>query len=118
MEKSYTFLPLNKGGNVMQSTKVRIDRQIGGSLEEVVRELLPKKTGFVEVQYDVKDQEHPSHTHPTDEILHILEGSLTFTVEKETAICSAGDRIYLPKETLHGSKAGAFGCTYVIAILK
>ncbi|WLR43269.1 cupin domain-containing protein [Bacillus carboniphilus] len=99
--------------------QTRFEKQVGGALDEVVYELLPKdKTGYVEVQYDTPHQEHPYHTHPTDEILHIIEGGLFFTVDDETIYCEEGDRIYLPKYVWHGSKAGEEGCTYIIAILK
>ncbi|MEC0666440.1 cupin domain-containing protein [Priestia flexa] len=102
----------------MELKKAFIKKGIGGGLEEVIHELLPKHTGYVEVQHDVAGQEHPSHTHPTDEILHIIKGSIYFTVEGEITRCEAGDRIYLPKHTKHASKADVNGCTYVISILK
>jgi quercetin dioxygenase-like cupin family protein len=102
----------------MSFTKAKIEKNIGGSMEEVVREILPEATSYVEVQLDAPHKEHPTHTHPTDEILHILEGSISFTVDGETSICEAGDRIYLPKNTLHSSKAGSLGCLYVISIQK
>ncbi|KOO47489.1 cupin domain-containing protein [Priestia koreensis] len=102
----------------MQVKRVSIKKGFGGSLEEVVRNLLPTDTGYVEVQHDVAHKEHPTHTHPTDEILHILEGSVYFTADGETVLCEAGDRIFLPSETVHSSKAGPDGCVYVISILK
>ncbi|MED3981730.1 cupin domain-containing protein [Priestia megaterium] len=98
--------------------KASIKKGVGGKFEEVIKELLPAYTGYVEVQHDIAFQTHPSHTHPTDEILHILEGSIYFTVERDTVLCQAGDRIHLPKQTVHSSKAGPDGCTYVISILK
>ncbi|MDQ0243135.1 mannose-6-phosphate isomerase-like protein (cupin superfamily) [Bacillus fengqiuensis] len=102
----------------MYIKKAYIKKGVGGHLEEIVKGLLPKDTGYVEVQHDVSDHEHPTHTHPTDEILHVLEGSIYFTVEGNTTLCEAGDRIFLPKHTVHSSKAGPGGCTYVISILK
>ncbi|MBM7703766.1 cupin domain-containing protein [Metabacillus iocasae] len=102
----------------MKIKKASIKKGVGGNLEEVINGLLPMKTGYVEVQWDTPHQDHPTHTHPTDEILHILEGSVYFSVEDETVLCEAGDRIYLPKETKHSSKAGPSGCKYVISIQK
>ncbi|TYR80565.1 cupin domain-containing protein [Priestia megaterium] len=102
----------------MYVKKASIKKGVGGSLEEVIEELLPSYTGYVEVQHDVPSQEHPTHIHPTDEILHIIKGSIYFTVEHETTLCEEGDRIFLPKQTYHSSKAGSNGCTYVISILK
>jgi uncharacterized protein len=102
----------------MPMAKVTIERNVGGNMEDVVREIMPEATSYVEVQNDAPHQEHPTHTHPTDEILHILEGSIYFTIGEETTLCHPGDRIHLPKETIHGSKAGPTGCLYVISIQK
>jgi quercetin dioxygenase-like cupin family protein len=102
----------------VEITNVKIEKNVGGKMEEVIRELLPEATSYVEVQHDAPFQAHPSHTHPTDEILHILDGSIAFTVGGETTVCSKGDRIFLPKETVHSSKATYEGCLYVISIQK
>jgi mannose-6-phosphate isomerase-like protein (cupin superfamily) len=98
--------------------KASIKKGVGGKVEEVIKELLPTYTGYVEVQHDIAFQTHPTHTHPTDEILHILEGSIYFTVERDTVLCQAGDQMHLSKQTVHSSKASPDGCTYVISILK
>ncbi len=84
-------------------------------LEEVVAELLPE-TGSIEVQRDTPGREHPTHTHPTDETLHILAGSITFEVQGKRSECHPGHRLLLPRETPHSSVAGPRGCLYVIAL--
>lgn len=84
-------------------------------LEEVVVELLPE-TGSVEVQRDTPGRAHPAHTHPTDETLHILAGTITFEAEGRSSECGPGDRLLLPRETPHSSIAGPRGCLYVIAL--
>ncbi|QPC46001.1 YqcI/YcgG family protein [Mangrovibacillus cuniculi] len=114
--------------NVNEYVKYRVEtafdeaafeRNVGGTLQEVVDSLLPVEgTGYVEVQTDAPNKAHPSHTHPTNEILHILNGSITFTVDDVETECFPGDRIYLPKGTVHSSVSGPEGCLYVIAILK
>ncbi|CAG9621591.1 YqcI/YcgG family protein [Sutcliffiella rhizosphaerae] len=96
----------------------RVEKGVGRALEEVVNELLPiKGTGYVEVQKDEPFKAHPSHTHPCNEILHILKGSISLEVNSALYVCNAGDRIFLPKEMVHGSLAGIDGCLYVIAVL-
>jgi quercetin dioxygenase-like cupin family protein len=84
-------------------------------LGKVVAELLPE-TGSVEVQRDTPGREHALHTHPTDETLHIVAGSITFEVAGERSECGPGDRLLLPAETPHASMAGPEGCLYVIAL--
>ena len=84
-------------------------------LEDVVAELLPE-AGSVEVQRDTPGREHALHTHPTDETLHILAGSIAFEVEGRRSECGPGDRLLLPAQTPHASEAGPDGCLYVIAL--
>ncbi|WP_187442041.1 YqcI/YcgG family protein [Sutcliffiella horikoshii] len=97
----------------------KVERGVGGSLEKVTMELLPiKGTGYVEIQKDEPFKAHPTHTHPTNEVLHILDGSVSMEVGGDLITCQQGDRIYLPKDTVHGSLAGIDGCLYVIAVLK
>ncbi len=102
----------------MKIKSAEVLRDVGGKMEYVIRDLLPESTCFVEVQKDAPFKEHPTHTHPEDEVLHILEGQLYFTINETEWICNAGDRLFLPKETPHSSKAGKKGCLYVISINK
>ncbi|HEX6289366.1 MAG TPA: cupin domain-containing protein [Herpetosiphonaceae bacterium] len=101
----------------MQPTfaQAQIVRGSSLSLEEAVMELLPP-TGSVEVQRDTPGREHPTHTHPTDETLLIIKGQITFTVGDRSEQCGPGDRLLLPKGTLHSSVAGPEGCLYIIAL--
>jgi quercetin dioxygenase-like cupin family protein len=46
---------------------------------------------------------HPFHTHPEmDEIIYVLEGSMTQWLEKEQRELRPGDSIYIPRGTVHG----------------
>jgi mannose-6-phosphate isomerase-like protein (cupin superfamily) len=94
---------------------VRVVHGAARGMEEAVLELLPP-TGSVEVQRDTPLREHPTHTHPTDETLLILDGSISFTVGGESRRCGPGDRLLLPEGTPHASVAGPEGCLYVIAM--
>ncbi|MCP1181952.1 YqcI/YcgG family protein [Paenibacillus sp. 1781tsa1] len=85
------------------------------TLEEAVMQLLPV-TGSVEVQRDTPFREHKSHTHPTDETLLIINGDITFFTEEGELHCTPGDRILLPANTVHSSKAGENGTLYIIAL--
>ena len=97
----------------MEKMQPKIVQGSSITLEEAVMELLPE-TGSVEVQRDTPGREHPTHTHPTDEILLIVSGDITFTVGSEQNHCTSGDRLYLPKGTEHASIAGEGGCLYII----
>jgi mannose-6-phosphate isomerase-like protein (cupin superfamily) len=97
--------------------RVKSPRVIAGAavtLERAVLELLPQ-AGSVEVQRDPPGFVHATHTHPSDETLLIVSGSITFDCDGRQLECTSGDRLLLPEGTSHGSRAGVSGCTYVIA---
>lgn len=96
-------------GQTPRVIRTSIDR-----LDQVVGDLLPP-TGAVEVQRDTPHRIHSLHRHPVDETLHIVEGQIDFEVAGATFRCGPGDRLLLPAETPHASRAGAPGCLYVIA---
>lgn len=80
---------------------------------EGIDDLIPK-IGTIKVRRDPPGHVHATHTHDTDEVLLILEGSLTFAVGDRTASCYSGDRLILPVNTQHSSVAGSEGCLYLI----
>lgn len=46
---------------------------------------------------------HPFHTHPEmDEIIYVLEGSMTQWLEHEKRDLRPGDSIYIPRGVVHG----------------
>lgn len=81
----------------------------------IIRQILPHQ-GSIEVQHDQPGKEHSWHTHPTDETLVILEGSVRFYHEAGERICRPGDVIHLPAHLRHGSVALDDGCVYLIAL--
>lgn len=96
---------------------VKSPRVVSGApvtLEKAVLELLPQE-GSVEVQRDPPGFTHAPHTHSTDETLLIVSGSITFDCAGQLLECASGDRLLLPEGTVHSSRAGANGCTYIIA---
>jgi quercetin dioxygenase-like cupin family protein len=45
------------------------------------------------------------HTHPGEEIIYVLEGSLEYEIEgKPTATLKAGDVLFIPAGTIHAAK--------------
>jgi quercetin dioxygenase-like cupin family protein len=62
----------------------------------------------------------PKHTHPGEEIVYVLEGSLEYEVEGEPPVTlKAGDVLFIPAGTIHaaknvGSGNGAELATYVV----
>jgi quercetin dioxygenase-like cupin family protein len=62
----------------------------------------------------------PRHTHPGDEIIYVLEGSLEYQVEgKPPVTLKAGDVLFIPAGTIHAAKNVGSGnaaelATYVV----
>jgi quercetin dioxygenase-like cupin family protein len=62
----------------------------------------------------------PRHTHPGEEIVYVLEGSLEYEVEGRPPVTlKAGDVLFIPARTIHAAKNvgngnGAELATYVV----
>lgn len=62
----------------------------------------------------------PRHTHPGEEVIYVLEGSLEYEVEgKPTATLKPGDVLFIPAGTIHAAKAIGSGkgvelATYIV----
>ena len=62
----------------------------------------------------------PRHTHPGEEIIYVLEGSLEYQVEgKPPVTLKAGEVLFIPAGTIHsarnvGSSKGAELATYIV----
>jgi quercetin dioxygenase-like cupin family protein len=46
----------------------------------------------------------PRHTHPGEEIIYVLEGSLEYEVAGKTVALKAGDVLFVPAETVHAAR--------------
>ncbi len=66
----------------------------------------------------------PGHTHPGDEIIYVLEGTLVYDIEGQgSKTVKAGDVLFVPAGVVHsakniGSVKGAELATYVVEIGK
>ncbi|WP_166459389.1 YqcI/YcgG family protein [Amycolatopsis pithecellobii] len=83
-----------------------------------LRELLPQQ-GSIELQHDQPGKMFTWHQHDLDEELYVIDGGMTvYWVDQDGAYheqpVTAGARIQLPANTVHGSTAAASGCHYVI----
>jgi quercetin dioxygenase-like cupin family protein len=54
------------------------------------------------------------HSHDHDESLWCIRGSITFTIDGSDYRLDPGDRLMLPRGTVHAAVAGPAGATYVI----
>lgn len=58
--------------------------------------------------------DYQPHSHDHNESLWLLDGEMTFTVAGREFRLRTGDRLMLPKGTVHTAHAGADGATYLI----
>lgn len=73
----------------------------------------------VRVDFD-PGYESPRHTHPGEEIVYVIEGTLVYDVEGRPPVTlKAGDVLFIPAGTIHaaknvGSTNGAELATYIV----
>jgi quercetin dioxygenase-like cupin family protein len=60
----------------------------------------------IQVRVDIEPgMAFPKHTHPGEEIIYVLKGSLEYEVEgKPPATLKAGDVLFIPAGTIHAAK--------------
>ena len=63
---------------------------------------------------DPPEAHYQPHHHDHDESIWIVAGEMTFTTPGRALRLAAGDRLMLPRGTVHGAQAGARGATYLV----
>ena len=61
----------------------------------------------------------PSHTHPGEEIIYVLEGTWAYVIDGRPVTAKAGDVLFVPARTIHSAKNVGTGnaaelATYVV----
>ena len=71
--------------------------------------------GFdVTVWSDPPGRKYTPHRHDHDESLWCLDGSIVFAIAGKEYPLTPGDRLMLPRGTVHAAEAGVSGATYLI----
>jgi quercetin dioxygenase-like cupin family protein len=63
---------------------------------------------------DAPGASYTPHSHDHDESLWVLEGEITFGSGGNELRLGPGDRLMLPRGTVHTARAGTQGATYLI----
>jgi len=63
---------------------------------------------------DPPDADYSPHAHDHDESLWVIDGEITFGAEGQELRLGPGDRLMLPKGTIHTARAGREGARYLI----
>ena len=63
---------------------------------------------------DPPGADYTAHAHDHDESLWVIEGEITFGADGKDLRLGPGDRLMLPKGTVHTARAGSQGARYLI----
>lgn len=63
---------------------------------------------------DPPNRLYAPHSHDHDESLWCIAGAITFHIAGRDHRLEPGDRLMLPRATVHGATAGSAGATYLI----
>jgi quercetin dioxygenase-like cupin family protein len=63
---------------------------------------------------DPPHRAYAPHRHDHDESLWCVRGAITFRIDGSDYRLGPGDRLMLPRGTVHAATAGAVGATYLI----
>ena len=83
--------------------------------QEIIQSL--NSEGYTKVYiHDAKPNEnYPSHSHPWDTKLIILNEQLEVEINNKHLILGPGDKIDILRDVVHKGKAGIKGCRYIVA---
>jgi quercetin dioxygenase-like cupin family protein len=82
--------------------------------EKSLRDQL-ERNGFDVFRWsDAAGADYPPHSHDHDESLWVVGGEISFGIAGKSYPLRAGDRLMLPRGTVHTAKAGPAGATYLI----
>lgn len=95
-------------------TEVVRNADIDFSLTEKLIDILPGQ-GCIELQQDGPGKVHDWHRHDNEEVLIVLKGEMTFSIDDADFVCGPGDALRLSANERHRSQAGPEGSVYVIA---
>lgn len=91
----------------------------GGGVREDDLRLQLESEGFDVFRWrDEAGADYQPHSHDHDESLWVVDGALVFGAGGREFRLGPGDRLLLPKGTIHTARAGATGVTYLIGELR
>jgi quercetin dioxygenase-like cupin family protein len=86
----------------------------GAPDESTLRGRLEREGFSVFSWRDAPGANYAPHSHDHDESLWVVDGEITFGAGREELRLGPGDRLMLPRGTVHTAKAGPRGATYLI----
>lgn len=85
------------------SQAIKTVKSKGKTKEDYIQEL--REEGYTTYEWsDSPGAYYPPHSHEHDECICIVKGKTTFVINNREYILSEGEKLYLPKNTIHESK--------------
>lgn len=85
------------------SKQIKVTSVKGKTKKELEKELLEE--GYCSYEWtDSPGAYYPPHHHGYDECICVINGTMTFIVDKKEYKLSFGEKLYLPAFTIHESK--------------
>ncbi len=82
--------------------------------KESIRERMLQEGFSVINEYDDPPNEFfPDHDHSGDQLLVVLQGTITIVMDGKTSLLEVGDEIFFPAKVIHNAKVGPEGCLYL-----
>jgi quercetin dioxygenase-like cupin family protein len=82
--------------------------------KEVVRQrMLQEGFSLINEYDDPPNEVFPDHDHPGDQLLVVLKGSITITMQGKTSVLKPGDEMFFPAKVMHSAQVGSEGCLYI-----
>ena len=99
-----------------------VDAQAGAKRTELQRhELSIPGREVIQVRVDLEPGVvFPSHTHPGEEIIYVIEGTWEYQIAGKSVTARAGDVLFVPAGAVHSAKNAGAGnaaelATYIVA---
>jgi len=83
-------------------------------VERTLREQLEADGYDVWAWRDAPGADYQPHSHDHDESIWLVDGAITFGVGGRDYRLGPGDRLMLPRGTVHTARAGSAGAAYLI----
>jgi quercetin dioxygenase-like cupin family protein len=84
-----------------------------GNRESIKQRMLREGYSTIIEYNDPPHEFFPEHSHPGEQLLVVLEGSIEVTMNGEVSILKSGDEIIFPAKMSHSVKIGSEGCLYL-----
>jgi quercetin dioxygenase-like cupin family protein len=81
-------------------------QQAGATRTELQRrDLSVPGREVIQVRVDLEPgYSFPSHTHPGEEIIYVIEGTWQYEIDGKRVTAKAGDVLFIPAKTIHSAK--------------